>query len=134
MTDMTPNIPEVVEELRALLERYEQALIDKDVDVLDNTFWNSPLTTRLAMHEHGYGFDQIHAHRVARPPGPGIKEERLRLDILTLGRDFGHVSLEFKVRGKDQVGRQTQTWARLPDVGWKVVFAHVSTVENEALW
>ena len=134
MTDMTPNIPEVVEEVRELFERYEQALIDKDVDVLDNTFWNSPLTTRLAMHEHGYGFDQIHAHRVARPPGPGIKEERLRLDILTLGRDFGHVSLEFKVRGKDQVGRQTQTWARLPDVGWKVVFAHVSTVSKETLW
>jgi hypothetical protein len=134
MTDMTPNIPEIVEELREKFERYEQALIDKNVDVLDNTFWNSPLATRLAMHEHGYGFDEIHAHRVARPPGPGIKEERLRLDILSLGRDFGHVSLEFKLRGKDLIGRQTQTWARLPDVGWKVVFAHVSTVSKEALW
>lgn len=134
MTDMTPNIPEVVEEVRQRFEAYEQALIDKDVDVLDATFWESPLTIRLAMHEHGYGFDQIHAHRVARPPGPGIKEKRLRLDILTLGRDFASVSLEFKVRGRDQVGRQSQTWARLPDVGWKVVFAHVSTVSGEALW
>lgn len=134
MTDMTPNIPEVVEEVRQKFEAYEQALIDKDVDVLDATFWESPLTIRLAMHEHGYGFDQIHAHRVARPPGPGIKEARLRLDILTLGRDFAHVSLEFKVRGRDQIGRQTQTWARMPDVGWKVVFAHVSTVSGDALW
>ncbi len=134
MTDMTPNIPEIVAEVRACFERYEQALIDKAVDVLDDTFWNSPLTIRLAMHEHGYGFDQIHAHRVARPPGPGIKEERLRLDILTLGRDFASVSLEFKVRGKDLVGRQSQTWARLPGEGWKVVFAHVSTVGKEALW
>lgn len=134
MTDMTPNIPDVVEEVRVKFERYEQALIDKDVDVLDDTFWESPLAIRLAMHEHGYGFDQIHAHRVARPPGPGIKEERLRLDILTLGRDFANVSLEFKVRGKDLVGRQTQVWARLPDFGWKVVFAHVSTVEHDALW
>lgn len=134
MTDMTPNIPDVVEEVRVKFERYEQALIDKDVDVLDDTFWESPLAIRLAMHEHGYGFDQIHAHRVARPPGPGIKEERLRLDILTLGRDFANVSLEFKVRGRDLVGRQTQVWARLPDVGWKVVFAHVSTVEHDALW
>lgn len=134
MTDMTPNIPEIVEELRERFERYEQALIDKNVDVLDSTFWESPLATRLAMHEHGYGFDQIHAHRVARPPGPGIKEERVRLDILSLGRDFGHVSLEFKVRGKNLIGRQTQTWARLPDVGWKVVFAHVSTRETDALW
>lgn len=134
MTDMTPNIPEIVEELRVRFEAYEQALIDKNVDVLDNTFWESPLATRLAMHEHGYGFDEIHAHRVARPPGPGIKEERLRLDILSLGRDVGHVSLEFKVRGKDLIGRQTQMWARLPDVGWKVVFAHVSTREQDALW
>jgi len=134
MTDMTPNIPEVVAEVRQRFEAYEQALIDKDVDVLDATFWESPLTIRLAMHEHGYGFDQIHAHRVARPPGPGIKEERIRLDILTLGRDFASVSLEFKVRGRDQVGRQSQTWARLPDVGWKVVFAHVSTVSGDALW
>ena len=134
MTDMTPNIPDVVAEVREKFEAYEQALIDKDVDVLDATFWNDPLTIRLAMHEHGYGFDEIHAHRVARPPGPGIKEERLRLDILTLGRDFASVSLEFKVRGKDLVGRQSQTWARLPDIGWKVVFAHVSTVSGEALW
>jgi hypothetical protein len=134
MTDMTPNIPEVVEEVRARFEAYEQGLIDKDMDVLDDTFWQSPLTCRLAMHEHGYGFDEIHAHRVARPPGPGIKEERLRLDILTLGQDFASVSLEFQVRGKDLVGRQSQTWARIPDVGWKVVFAHVSTVDKEALW
>jgi len=134
MTDMTPNIPEIVEEVRQRFERYEQALIDKDVDVLDDTFWESPLAIRLAMHEHGYGFEQIHAHRVARPPGPGIKEERLRLDILTLGRDFASVSLEFKVRDKELVGRQSQTWARIPGAGWKVVFAHVSTVSTEALW
>ena len=40
--DRTPNIPEIVEEVRDLFERYEQALIDKDVAVLDGTFWNSP--------------------------------------------------------------------------------------------
>ena len=48
MTDLTPNIPEVVDEVRALFERYEQALIDKNVEVLDSTFWNSPHTIRLA--------------------------------------------------------------------------------------
>ena len=48
MTDLTPNIPEVVAEVTALFERYEQALIDKNVDVLDATFWNSPHTIRLA--------------------------------------------------------------------------------------
>ena len=75
MIDVTPNLPEVVAEVRALFERYEQALIDKDVEVLDATFWDSPHTIRYAMHENGYGFGEIHAHRVARPPGPGIKEQ-----------------------------------------------------------
>ena len=134
MDDWTPNIPEVVAEVRDKFEAYEQALIDKSVDVLDATFWNSPHTIRYAMHEHGYGFDAIHQHRVARPPGPGIKEKRIRLEILTLGRDFATVNLEFKVRGHDLIGRQSQTWARFPDVGWKVVSAHVSTANPEPLW
>ena len=90
--DRTPNIPEIVEEVRDLFEGYEQALIDKDVAVLDNTFWNSPHTIRLANYEHGYGFDRIHAHRVARPPGPGSKEKRLRLDVVTIGRDIATVT------------------------------------------
>ena len=38
MMDVTINIPEVVAEVRALFERYEQALIDKNVEVLDATF------------------------------------------------------------------------------------------------
>ncbi len=131
--DRTPNIPEVVDEVRALFERYETALETKDVDVLDDTFWRSPHTIRYALHENGYGFDEIHAHRVRRPPGPGIKERRIRLEILTLGRDFATVNLEFKVRGRELVGRQSQTWVRFPDLGWKVVAAHVSTV-GDPLW
>ena len=133
MSDLTPNLPDVVAEVRALFERYEQALIDKDVDVLDSSFWNSPHTIRYAMSEHGYGFDQIHAHRVRRPAGPGIKELRRRLEILTLGRDVATVNLEFKVRGQAQVGRQSQTWVRFADVGWKVISAHVSVVPETAI-
>lgn len=129
MTDLTPHLPDVVAEIRALFEAYEQALIDKNVDVLDATFWNSPHTIRYALGENGYGFSEIHAHRVARPPGPGIKEKRIRLEILTLGRDFATVNLEFKVRGRDVIGRQSQSWVRFPDLGWKVVSAHVSTME-----
>ncbi len=132
--DLTPNIPEVVEEVRQLFERYEQALIDKSVDVLDATFWRSPHTIRYALHENGYGFDEIHKHRVARPAGPGIKERRIRLEILTLGRHIATVNLEFKVRGRDLVGRQSQTWVRFPGDGWKVVAAHVSTVNDGPLW
>jgi hypothetical protein len=128
---MDVNIPEVVEEVRVLFERYEQALIDKDVDVLDATFWNSPLTIRSAIHENGFGFDEIHAHRVRRPPGPGIKLARRRLVITTLGRDIATVHLEFDMRGRDMPARQSQTWVRLPEVGWKVVLAHVSVTESQ---
>ena len=131
MTDLTPNIPEVVAEVTELFERYEQALIDKNVKVLDATFWNSPHTIRLANAEHGYGFDRIHAHREARPPGPGTKEKRLRLDVLTLGRDMATVTLVYKVRGRDMTGRQMQTWVRFPDAGWKVIGAHVSMIAEQ---
>jgi len=130
MIDDTPNIPEIVAEVRQLFERYEQALVDKDVGVLDATFWNSPHTIRYAFHENGYGFDEIHAHRVARPSGPGVKERRIRLVILTLGRDLATVNLEFKVHGRDLVGRQSQTWVRFPGLGWKVIAAHVSTMSR----
>lgn len=133
MIDVTPNLPDVLAEVRELFERYEQALVDKDVGVLDATFWDSPHAIRYALHENGYGFAAIHAHRVARPPGPGIKERRIRLEILTLGRDLATVHLEFKVRGRDLVGRQSQTWVRFP-AGWKVIAAHVSTMNEAPLW
>ena len=132
MNDLEANLPDVVKEVRILFERYEQALVDKDVEVLDDTFWRSTHTIRLAHAEHGFGFDAIHAYRVARPPGPGTKERRFRLEILTLGRDFATVNLVYKVRGEERTGRQSQTWVRFPDVGWKVVSAHVSTIEAQA--
>ena len=99
MTKLTPNIPAVVEEIRQCFKAYEQALIDKNVGILDGTFWRSPHTVRLAMNEHDYGFEEIHSHRIARQPGPGIKKERLRFDISRLGCDFRTVNLVFKVLG-----------------------------------
>lgn len=132
--DRRVNIPEVLAEVTAVFERYETALERKDVDVLDATFWNSPHTIRYAMHENGYGFDEIHAHRVRRPPGVSIKEERLRLVITTIGTDFATTNLEFRIRGSGRTGRQSQTFVKFPDVGWKVVAAHVSTQDEAPLW
>ena len=64
----------------------------------------------------------------------GIKERRIRLEILTLGRDIATVNLEFKIRDKDLVGRQSQTWVKFPDAGWRVIAAHVSTMDKKPLW
>jgi hypothetical protein len=128
--DWTLNIPDVVKEVGDIFERYEQALIDKDVEVLDATFWDSPHTVRFGIGENGYGFEEIHSHRVRKPKGPGSKERRIRLEVLTVGRNFATVNLEFKVLGQELNGRQSQTWLRLPEVGWKVVGAHVSTMPD----
>ncbi len=64
----------------------------RNVEVREATFWDSPHTIRYALNENGYGFGEIHAHRVARPPRAGIKEKRIRLEILTLGRDLATVT------------------------------------------
>ena len=135
MTDpLQVNKQEVVDEIRELFEAYETALISKNIEVLDNTFWQSDYTIRYAMHENGYGFDEIHQHRVSRKEGPGIKEQRQRLEILTLGDSFATVNLEFKIRGTEDIGRQSQTWVKFPIAGWKVVTAHVSTMEKKPRW
>lgn len=126
------NLPEVVAELRVLFERYESALESGDVTVLDATFWDNATTVRYGFYENGYGFDEIHRHRVATKPGSGPKESRIRLEILTLGRDLGTVNLEFRVRGSGNIGRQSQTWVRFPGLGWKVVSAHVSQLSERA--
>ena len=126
---MELNRPEIVAEVAALFERYEQALIDKDVAVLDATFWDSPHTIRYAVRDNGYGFDAIHASRVAAVPLPGgSKQERIRLEILTIGADLATVNLEYRPRGQDGIGRQSQTWVRFADAGWKVIAAHVSVM------
>jgi hypothetical protein len=122
------NLPHVVAEIRDLFERYEVALAENNVAILDDTFWVSPYTVRYARWDNGYGFDEIHQHRVNRLPGP--KGRRLRLDVLTLGEDLATTNLEFEILGGNQIGRQSQTWVRFPDVGWKVVAAHVSSMDH----
>jgi hypothetical protein len=55
------------------------------------------------------------------------------LDIVTFGRDYGSVTLEFErtVNGRLILGRQSQVWVRLPE-GWRIVAAHVSMLPAEA--
>ena len=124
MTDLTPNLPEVVAEIRSLFERYEQALIDKDVDVLDATFWNSPHTLRYGATENLYGYDAIARFRSGRS-AQGLDREVLKTVITTYGRDFATANIEFRRAGSERTGRQSQTWMRTPQ-GWRVVAAHVS--------
>ena len=121
---MNINIPEVVAEVRAAFDRYEKALNDNDVSVLDGSFWPSPHTIRYGLGENLYGRDEILAFRKGRKP-VDMKRKLLRTEITTFGRDFGVANCEFERLESGKRGRQSQTWARTPE-GWRVVSAHVS--------
>jgi hypothetical protein len=125
---MNINVPEVVAEVEAAFARYERALMENDVEVLDALFWRSPHTLRYGVGENLYGFDEIAAFRTARPGGSPPRM-LLRSVITTFGADFATANVEFQRAGGTRIGRQSQTWARL-DGGWKVVAAHVSLIAD----
>jgi Protein of unknown function (DUF3225) len=118
------NIPDVVDEVTAAFERYEKALNANDVDVLDSSFWNDPRVIRYSLMDNAYGFEAIHAARLARP-----KTDLMRVltntVITAFGRDLATANTEFLRVESGRRGRQSQTWARMPG-GWRVVSAHVS--------
>ena len=50
--------------------------------------------------------------------------------ITTFGRDFATASTLFeRDSAPGKMGRQMQSWARLPE-GWRVVAAHVSVIDR----
>jgi hypothetical protein len=119
---MDVNIPEVVAEVTACFARYEQALVTNDTAVLDELFWDSPLTLRYGAAENLHGIEEIRAFRNARSAA-GLERELLRTVITTYGRDYATANTTFARGGR--TGRQSQTWVRMPE-GWRVVAAHVS--------
>jgi len=123
---MLINDPETVAELAALYPEYETALVTNDIDTMQRLFWASPHVVRFGATENLHGIDEIAAFRNARPAA-NLARRVTRLDISTFGKDFGCVHLEFERDKGDTLvrGRQSQTWARLPE-GWRVVAAHVS--------
>ncbi|BAF87514.1 hypothetical protein AZC_1516 [Azorhizobium caulinodans ORS 571] len=124
---MEINNPAVVAEVEAAFARYEQALVTNDVEVLDELFWDDAHTIRYGGGENLYGIGEIRAFRNARSPH-GLMRTLAGTVITTFGRDFATASTLFSREGMvGKVGRQQQTWVRLP-VGWRVVAAHVSVI------
>ena len=119
------NLPDVLAEVTAAFARYEQALVSNDVAVLDELFWDSPLTLRYGAAENLYGHAAIKAFRGGRSPA-GLARTTRNTVITSYGRDFATANTEFLRDGMNgKVGRQSQTWVRTP-AGWRVVAAHVS--------
>ena len=126
---MEIDLPEVVAEVRAAFERYEQALVSNDVAVLDAIFHDDPRSIRYGGGENLYGYAEIEAFRAARSPA-GLARTLSKTVITTYGRDFAVTSTLFhrpSMIGK--IGRQMQTWARFQE-GWRVVAAHVSVISE----
>lgn len=128
---MTVNDPEVIAELRALYPKYEQALVANDVEKLVEMFWAGPHVMRFGAAENLYGPEELAAFRKSRSAANLVRTVT-RLDIVSFGRDFASITLEFeRLTATDPVrktrGRQSQVWVRLPE-GWRIVQAHVSAL------
>jgi hypothetical protein len=120
------NDPAVCAEVEAVFARYEDALVHNRVEVLDELFWRSPHTVRYGGGENLHGYDAITAFRAARSP-VGLARTLSKTVITTFGRDCATAMTEFRREGSMLVGRQSQTWVRMP-AGWRVVAAHVSSI------
>jgi len=94
--------------------------VNNDAETLTRMFWASPHVTRFGITENLHGIDEIAAFRKGRPPANLARN--VRADIVTFGRDYGSITLEFErnVDGKTVRGRQSQVWVRLPE-GWRIV-------------
>ncbi|MFM0519084.1 MULTISPECIES: oxalurate catabolism protein HpxZ [Caballeronia] len=118
------NRPDVLAEVDAAFDAYEHALVTNDVAMLDTLFFDSPHTLRYGATENLYGYDAIRAFRAARP-GQGLAREITARVVTTYGDAFAVANIEFRRDGEPRIGRQSQTWVKMPD-GWRVVSAHVS--------
>jgi hypothetical protein len=126
---MIVNDPVVVAEVTVEFRRYEAALVGNDVAALDRLFWQDARVIRYGIAENLHGAAEILAFRQARPPA-GLARDLERTVITTFGQDFATASTLFRrASSPGRVGRQMQTWARLPE-GWRVVAAHVSVIDG----
>jgi len=118
------DVPAVRAEVEAAFAAYERALVGNDVATLNRFFLDRPTTIRFGGGENLYGYDAIAAFRAARSPA-GLARQLMRTVITTYGRDTATAMTEFRREGQATIGRQSQTWVRMPE-GWRVVAAHVS--------
>jgi hypothetical protein len=124
---MEINRADVQAELGAVFARYEDALVNNRVEVLDELFWDSAHTVRYGAGENLIGIAAIRAFRQARSAA-GLARTLQRTVITTFGQDFGTAMTEFRREPGTAVGRQSQTWCRI-DGRWVVVAAHVSLLQ-----
>lgn len=119
---MKINDPGTHAELTLQFNRYQQAIIDNNVTVLNELFWDNTLTIRYGIGENLYGHAEIAAFRGARDP-KSVARVVGKSVVTSYGRDAATTNIEFARAGRK--GRQSQAWIRMPE-GWRIVAAHVS--------
>src|SRR5262249_14900226 len=60
---MEIDLPDVVAEVKAVFEQYEQAVVSNNAAVLDDSFRDDPRTIRYGNAENLYGYKEIEAFR-----------------------------------------------------------------------
>ncbi len=119
---MEINNPGVLAEITAQFNRYQQAIIDNDIAVLNELFWHDALTIRYGTGENLYGHQEIAAYRGTRDPKSVLRVVGKSI-VTSYGHDAATTNIEFSRAGRN--GRQSQAWIRMPQ-GWRIVAAHVS--------
>lgn len=118
--------PDVVTDVRAVFDTYEKALVDGDVAVLTELFWDDPRCLRYGVADRQHGADEIAAWRRDHPtvgPGRVLRETQ----VLAVDERTAVVTTLFGYPDGRAEGRQTQVWVRFAG-GWRIVSAHVSEV------
>ena len=124
---LTLNDPGIVNEIEAQFAGYDEALRSNDVAALNRYFFDSPTTVRFGNAENLYGYGEISAYRArAVPP---IDAQRDRTVITTYGNDFATVATLSRRANSAKLGRTMQSWVRFRE-GWRIVAAHVSTIDD----
>ena len=122
------NDPAVVREIEAEFAGYNRALGANDVAALNRYFFDSPFTVRYGYGENLYGHAEIKAFR-ASVVAMGAAPRHERTVITTYGQDFATVATLSRVPRPGKIGRTMQSWVRFP-FGWRIVAAHVSTIDE----
>jgi hypothetical protein len=127
---MTIDDPATLAEVKARFEAYETALMTNDVAALDDFFWPSKLALRFGVGESLFGFAAIAAFRAARGGSP---QRRLQnTQITCFGQNHAVATTEFLRNGERRTGRQSQVWVKFPQLGWRIVSAHISLAAEKS--
>lgn len=119
--------PDVIAEVTAAFEAYERALVTNDVEAMLGFFAGDAL--RYGIADQQAGLAEQRRWRESQPPLPAGRHLK-DTEVHAYGGSAAVVTTLFGYPGSDVLGRQSQTWARLPE-GWRIVHAHVSEPRQE---